>query len=153
MSNMITRWNPFREMAALQRMMDRMFEDWRPFVDVNGEMLEGMRALALDVHEDAKSYTITTEMPGVQAENIHVRQEGDYLLIEGEMPEQKTEREEKRAIIQERRYGRYSRRVRLPQNINVEKADAHYENGVLTLTLPKAEAAQPKMIPVKVGKH
>jgi HSP20 family protein len=152
MSNMITRWNPFREMAAMQRAMDRMFEDWRPFLDVNGETFEGTRALALDVHEDEKAYTLTTEMPGVQPDHIQVRQEGDYLLIEGEMPEQEIKHEGKRAIVQERRYGRYSRRIRLPQNISVEKADARYENGVLTLVLPKAEATQPKLIPVKVGK-
>ena len=150
MTNII-RWNPRREMSAMQRMMDRFFEDWRPFFDFDGELPEGVRALALDVHEDDHTYIITTEMPGVQPEHIQVRQDGDYLLIEGEIPEQTTEHEGKRALVRERRSGRFRRRTRLPQNINVDQAEAHYENGVLTLTLPKSEAVQPKMIPVKTS--
>ncbi|MBK9748748.1 MAG: Hsp20/alpha crystallin family protein [Chloroflexi bacterium] len=93
-----------------------------------------------------KSYIITTELPGVKSENINIRQEGDYLLIDAEIPETTTEREGQRALIKERRYGRFTRRLRLPQNIDFSKAEANYEDGVLTLTLPKAEQAQPKVI-------
>jgi HSP20 family protein len=131
-------------------MMDRMFEDWRPYVEETSGGSTA-RALALDVHEDDKSYTIMTDMPGMKPEQIQIRHEGDYLIIEGETHEETTSEEGVRPLIQERRYGRYSRRLRLPQNIDFDKAEANFENGVLKLTLPKGEVAQPKLIPIKTG--
>lgn len=148
---MLTRWNPVREMANMQRIMDRFFDDWRPYLDENGGST-GAHALALDVHEDDTAYTVTTELPGVQPDHVQVRYEGDTLIIEGEIPEQTSEQQGKRTLMQERRYGRYSRRLRLPFDINFDHAEANFDNGVLTLTLPKAEASQPKMIPIKTGK-
>ncbi|MBE0690668.1 MAG: Hsp20/alpha crystallin family protein [Anaerolineae bacterium] len=152
MTRMLTRWNPVREMTTMQRAMDRLFDDWRPFFDFDGESTEGTRALALDVHEDDNNYVLTTEMPGVQPDQIQVRKEGDYLVIEGELSEEKSEKEGTRTLVSERRYGRYMRRIRLPQDIDADKAEAQYENGVLTLKLPKAEVVKPKLIPIKVGK-
>lgn len=149
MSNSLTRWNPMRELANVQSMMDRLFEDWRPYSEELGRATGNL--LAMDVDEDDQQYTVTTELPGVQSENIKVRQDGDYLLIEGEIPEQTVEREGKRSLIKERHYGRFSRRVRLPQNVDFEKAEATYDNGVLTLTLPKAKEVITRSIPVKVG--
>jgi HSP20 family protein len=150
MSNGITRWNPLREMATMQSMIDRLFEDWRPFVE---DFPRTTNALALDVAEDDHSYTITTDLPGVNLEDIKVRKEGDYLLIEAETRrESETKDENKRFLIQERRFGHYSRRLRLPQNIDIEKADAQYADGVLTLTLPKTEDEVPRTITVKAAK-
>ena len=148
MSNRITRWYPFRDIVAMQNAMDRMFDDWRPFVN-EGRMTQPGHALALDVHEDETQYIITTELPGMKAENINIKQEGEFLLIDAEMPETTTERENQRTLIKERRYGRFSRRLRLPQNVDFAKAEANYEDGVLTLNLPKAAAEQPKTIQVK----
>ncbi|MGQ9887968.1 MAG: Hsp20/alpha crystallin family protein [Aggregatilineales bacterium] len=145
----IVRWNPFREMAAMQNMMDRIFEEtWRPFFEEGSTVLN---TLALDLHEEDTQYIVTTELPGVKAENIHVKLDGDYLMIEGEIPEQVVEKEGRRSLIKERRYGRFSRRMRLPQSVDSDKVSATYENGVLTLTLPKSEAVQPKQIPVRVS--
>lgn len=146
MANNITRWNPFREMAAMQNMMDRFFEDWRPFME---EGRQTGNLLAIDVHEDENQYTVSTELPGVKPENINVRQEGEYLLIDAEILEHTTEHEGKRSLVKERRYGRFTRRLRLPQNIDFQNADANYEDGVLTLTLPKSAEAQPRTITVK----
>jgi HSP20 family protein len=151
MANSIIRWNPFREMAAMRNMMDRFFEDsWRPMLEDDDFNMDVNR-MAIDLDEDDQSYNITTELPGVQADNIHVRLDGDYLLIEGEIPEQTVEREGKRALIKERRYGKYSRRIRLPQPVQSDKIEANFENGVLKLTLPKLEEVKPKMIPIKVN--
>lgn len=146
MANGMTRWNPFREMQTMQNVMDRFFEDWRPMME---EFPRMENALALDVHEDDNSYTITTELPGVKPENINIRQEGDYLLIDAEIKQETTSEEGKRPLVQERRYGRFSRRLRLPQNIDFAKADADYEDGVLKLTLPKSQEQQPRTIQVK----
>ncbi len=156
MANEITRWNPFREMANMQREFDRFFDDWRPFsYEWRPLFNEGMNAntLAIDAHEDDKQYTVTTELPGVKSENIHVSQDGDYLLIEADIPEETSEKqdESKRWLVRERRSGHFSRRIRLPQNVDFAKSEANYHDGVLTLTLPKSENAQPRQIPVKTG--
>ena len=152
MANGITRWNPVREMTTMQNMMDRLFEDWRPFFD-EGRTGIPANALALDVHEDDKSYIISTELPGVKPDQIQVRQEGEYLVIEGEThDENETEAQNgRRALVKERRFGRYSRRLRLPQNVDFDKSEATYQDGVLTLTLPKSEARQPRTIPVRTA--
>lgn len=148
MANLI-RWNPFREMAAMQNAMDRFFEEnWRPFFE---EGRWTWNTLALDMDEDDNAYTVTTELPGVKPENIQVRVDGDMLTIEGEIPEEVTEKKGARTIMKERRYGKFSRRIRLPQAVNRDKVEASYQDGVLKLTLPKTEAAQPKLIPVKTG--
>jgi HSP20 family protein len=149
MSNSITRWNPFREVVNMQNMMDRFFEDWRPLSEEF--FRSGTNPLSLDVHEDDEAYTITTELPGVKPDDINVRQEGDYIVIEGETHSQTEGDENKRPLVQERRYGRYSRRFRLPQNVNFDKSGATYQDGVLTLTLPKAPEAKPRTIPVRTG--
>jgi HSP20 family protein len=133
----------------MQNAMDRIFEEtWRPFFE-DREL--GFNSLALDVHEDDHSYMVSTEMPGVKPENIHVKLDGDYLVIDGEIPEEVIEKEGVRSLMKERRYGHFSRRVRLPQPVKSDKIEAVYKDGVLNLTLPKSEAAQPKLIPVKVG--
>ena len=150
MAREITRWNPFREMVNMQSQLDRFFDDWRPFF--NDENLSNRtNFLAIDAHEDDTGYNVTTELPGVKPENINVRQDGDYLLIEADIPEETSEREDKRWLIRERRSGHFSRRIRLPQNVDFDKAEANYHDGVLTLSLPKSEKARPHQIPVKSG--
>jgi HSP20 family protein len=151
MANNMVRWNPFHDMVAMQNVMDRFFDEgWRPFT-LFEESRTGAHALALDVHEDANGYTISSELPGVKAENIKVHVDGDFVVIEGEIPEQVVQKDDARPLVKERRYGQYSRRIRLPQSVDFDKAEARYEDGVLTLTLPKAAEAQPKSIQVKTG--
>ncbi len=146
MSNLV-RWNPFRDMAAMQRVMDRMFEDaWRPMMES-----QPLNSLALDVSETDKAYTLTTELPGVKPEDIHVRLDGDLLTIEGEFRDESSEEKDGRSVMKERRYGRFSRSLRLPHPVDEGQVEANYDNGVLKLSLPKTEAAQPKQIPVKAG--
>ena len=145
----ITRWNPIREMAAMQNALDRMFDEgWRGW---QGEDAMGTRSLALDVQEDDNNYVITTALPGVQADNIKINLQNDYLTIEGEIPEQTTEKQDSRFLMRERSYGRFSRTIRLPQPVNRDRVEATYEDGILRLTLPKSEEAQPRQITVKTG--
>lgn len=146
MANMI-RWNPVREMVAMQNLMDRMFdENWRVIRPTNS--LQGT-PLALDVHEDKTSYKVTTALPGVNPDDIQVNLNDDVLTISAEIHEQKVEGEETRALMQERTYGKFGRRIRLPHPVNSDAVEAQYVDGVLTLTLPKAESALPRSIPVK----
>lgn len=149
MANII-RWNPLREMAAMQNAMDRLFDEtWRTWQPVYGET--GANALALDVHENDNAYIVTTALPGVQVENVNVKLHNDLLTIEGEIPERTVKKEGERSLMQERYYGRFSRTIRLPQPVNRDKVEANFENGVLTLTLPKSLEAQPRLIPVKTN--
>lgn len=144
------RWNPLREMAAMQSVMDRMFnETWRNMGWNESEM--GAFNLPLDVHETDTEYTVTTDLPGVNADNIHVKFQDGTLLIEAELPEQTVQKDGERSLLKERRYGKFSRSVRLPQQVNAGNVEAAFQDGVLTLTLPKAEEVQPRLIPVKAG--
>jgi HSP20 family protein len=144
----IVRWNPIREMAAMQSAMDRLFEEtWRgarPSVAGN--------ALALDVHEDDMTYVVHASLPGVEADKINISFQDDVLTISGEVEQTKTNEDQNtRVLLSERSYGKFSRSIRLAQAIDADKVEANYENGVLTLTLPKAPEVQPKLIPVKTN--
>jgi HSP20 family protein len=144
----IVRWNPIREMAAMQSAMDRLFEEtWRgarPTVAGN--------ALALDVYENDLAYVVHTSLPGVNADQINISFQDDVLTISGEVEQAKTSVEPNtRVLVSERSYGKFSRSIRLAQAIDADKVEATYENGVLTLTLPKAPEAQPRLIPVKTN--
>jgi HSP20 family protein len=149
MANNITRWNPLREMATMQSALDKFFdESWQQWP----RMGEG--GLALDVDETPDHYIVTTDLPGVNAENINVTVQNELLTITAEVPEQTVEHKDAKSLVRERRYGRMSRSIRLPQTIDAGKVEAEYKDGTLKLTLPKSEDTKVKTIPVKVnGSH
>lgn len=149
----ITRWNPIREMNAMTNFMNRLMEETlRPMRAL--ESYEGVTgALALDVVEENDRYVVTTSLPGVKADDIKVNLHDDLLTIEAEIPTKNVERTEgngTKILLQERSWGKFSRSIRLPQPVNSDNVSAEYENGVLTLTLPKAEHVLPRTIPVKM---
>ncbi|MBZ0286005.1 MAG: Hsp20/alpha crystallin family protein [Anaerolineae bacterium] len=142
----IVRWNPIREMAAMQSAMDRLFEQsWR-----GAQPTVAGNALALDVYENDQAYLVHTSLPGVNADQINISFQDDVLTISGEV-EQANVEQNTRVLLSERSYGKFSRSIRLAQAIDADKVEATYENGVLSLTLPKAPEAQPRMIPVKTN--
>ena len=146
MSNVI-RWNPFREIAEMQRQLDRVFDDtWSNFEP----RLSG-NWLALDVTETEGEYKVVADMPGLTADDIHINLHDGVLNISGEVKREET-KEEDRIVLQERVYGKFSRSVQLPLPVNADKVNASYDNGILTLTLPKAESAKPRQIQVKTPK-
>lgn len=147
--NKITRWNPIREMATMQNVMDSFFDDqWRALTR-SDFWNSGENSLALDVNETDDEYTIVADLPGVSAENIHINLHDGLLTINAEIPEQTVEREGERTLIRERRYGKFTRSIRLPQAVNDASVEAEYNEGTLKLTLPKAEDVKPKSIPVR----
>ena len=147
MANLV-RWEPFRDLISLREAMDRLFEESfiRPRVGWLAPL--GAGALAVDMYETDQDVVIKSSMPGVKAEDLDITITGDTLTIKGET---KTEEKVEKAnyIRQERRYGAFCRSLTLPTTIVAEKAKAEFENGVLTLTLPKAEEVKPKTIKVK----
>jgi len=146
MSDKLTRYEPFREMLGLREVMNRWFDDfthgpsWMTPFDGNH--------IAVDVMETGDDVIVKAEIPGLKAEEVDISLSGDLLTIKGETrTEQKIEKAN--YVRQERRVGSFERTLTLPASINADKAKAEFENGVLTLTLPKAEEAKPKVIKVK----
>jgi HSP20 family protein len=142
----LVRWNPIREMAALQNAMDRMFDEtWR---SVSPMETAGASRLALDVHETENAYMVTASLPGITGENLSVNLHEDVLTINAEI-HTTTTTENAKMLLNERTVGKFSRSIRLPQPVNADAVEALLENGVLTLTLPKVPALQPRTINVK----
>ena len=144
----VVRWNPVRDMAAMQSALDRMFEEnWRTV-----RPTPAGNVLALDVYETPTAYSVYTVLPGVNPDDISVSLHDDVLTISGEIPQPAhSEDENSRVLLAERHYGKFSRSIRLSQPIDADHIEAAYDNGVLALTLPIAPEAQPKLIPVKVN--
>jgi HSP20 family protein len=143
----IIRWQPINDMVTLRDAMDRLFEE--SVVRPRGWLAPaGMAAeLALDMYETADDLVVTAAVPGVKAEDLDITITGDVLTIKGET---KTETKEDKANYhrQERRYGAFTRSVALPVPVQAAKAQASFKDGVLTLTVPKAEESKPKTIKV-----
>jgi HSP20 family protein len=143
----LTRWEPFREMANLSRMMDRFFDE--PF----GEMPVLWRrgdgyTLALDVAEQEDKYIVKASVPGIKPEDVEITLTDKVLTIKGETKDEQEVKEEN-YHLRERRFGSFMRSLALPNSVDADKIEAVNEHGVLTLTLPKAEAVKPKRIEVK----
>jgi HSP20 family protein len=144
----IERWQPFSELMSLRQAMDRLFEDSfvRPsrFLSTVGEIA----APALDVYQTPNEVIVKAALPGLKPEEMSIDITGESLTIRGECKaEQKIKKED--YIYQERRYGAFSRTIALPNGLKPDKAEATMEDGVLTLTIPKAEEVKPKAIKVK----
>ena len=140
----IIRWNPTREMVRLSDAMDRMFEDtWtRPM----SARAEREVRLPLDVYTTPSEIVLTANVPGLKPEDVQVTLEGDTLSIYGEF---KAPMENVEYIFQERSYGKFNRKLTVNVPVDVNKVEATFDSGVLTVTLPKAEAARPKTIKVE----
>ncbi|MFN8597794.1 MAG: Hsp20/alpha crystallin family protein [Anaerolineae bacterium] len=145
----IVRWEPFKDMLSLREAMNRLFEDSfiRPSawpLPFEGETV----GMPVDVIEGKDNVVVKASVPGLKPEDIDVSITGDTLTIKGETKsEEKVEQGS--YIRQERRYGKFERSLQLPSLVVADKADAKFEHGVLTLTLPKAEEVKPKTIKVK----
>jgi HSP20 family protein len=147
----LIRWNPVREMVSLRDAMDRLFEE--SFVRPRGEwpILAGKeQTLALDVYETDENLVVEASLPGMSPDEVDISIVGNTLTIKGEREEHQEKQEEGKYYFRERRYGAFQRSIALPTEVSADKAEATFENGVLKLTLPKAEEAKPKRIEVKV---
>lgn len=148
MASMV-RWDPAREMVSLREAMDRLFEEsfLRPGSLGNNDSASAL--MPLDMYETEDSIVVKAAIPGVKPEDIEVTVTGDLLSIKGEFKSETEEKDEKRNYHrQERRYGSFSRQITLPTGVNADACQADFENGVLTLELPKAEEAKVKKVQI-----
>jgi HSP20 family protein len=138
-------WNPWDEMMSLREAMNRLVEESyvRP---VTGSATRN--TLALDLFEDGDNVEVTATLPGLNPEDVDITVQGDVLTIKGEH-KQTQERKQGNYHLRERRVGTFYRAVQLPCPVQPDKAQAEFRNGVLHLTLPKAEETKPKQIRVR----
>lgn len=144
----LTRWGPFRDLVSLREAMDRLFEESvvRPGGAALAPRMTG--SLAVDMYETDDDVVVKASVPGVDAEDLEISITGDTLTIKGQS-EAKEEVEEENYFYRERWYGAFSRSMAIPTSVEADKAEADFEDGVLTLRLPKAEEMKPKAIKVK----
>jgi HSP20 family protein len=144
----IVRWEPFSDLMSLREAMDRLFEE--SFVRPSNRMMaaDGSYELALDMFETENDVIVTASLPGVKSDDVDISITGDTLTIKGETKFE-TKAETANYLRQERRYGAFSRTIALPMPVQADRAEAKFKDGVLTLSIPKAEEAKPKTIKVK----
>jgi HSP20 family protein len=139
----IIRWDPFREMTQLQNRFDRLFdavggrqESWLP---------------AVDVFDTQDAVVLKAELAGMNPDDIQIEVEDNVLTIKGERKfEEKVD--EERYYRVERRFGTFQRSLALPQGVKADQIEAAYDEGILTVTVPKAEQEKPKRIEVQAHK-
>jgi HSP20 family protein len=140
----IIRWDPFREMTQVQsqfnRLVDQVWggrqESWLP---------------AVDVFDKADAVVVKAELPGMDADDIQIEVDDNVLTIKGERKFEE-QVEEERYYRVERRFGSFQRSLALPQGVQADQIQAGYEDGILTVSVPKAEEKKPKRIEVKARK-
>jgi HSP20 family protein len=145
MSN-LSRWEPERQMMTLREAMDRLFDDafTRPF---GGSAYTAMPSI--DMYQTDDDVIVKAELPGLKPEDVQITITADMLTLRGEF-KQESEDKETTWHIREQRSGSFERSIVLPTDVESDKAAAEFENGVLTVKLPKAETVKPKTITIKV---
>jgi HSP20 family protein len=146
----ITRWDPFRDVVALQNRVNSLFRD---FNEGDSALTTASFVPAVDIYEDPQKVVLKLEVPGIEEKDLDIRVENNTLTVKGERKLEKEEKEENFHRI-ERRYGSFYRAFTLPSTVDTEGVAATYNAGVLKLELKKKAEAQPKQIKVNVGdKH
>lgn len=146
----LTRWNPARDLLGIADEMNRLVDSVLRTDTREASLFKGTWTPAVDISEDKDNFYLHVELPGMKKEDVKVKFEEGLLTITGE---KKTEREEKDVNYHrvERSYGKFERSFRVPTQVMNDKIEAKFEDGVLQITLPKAEEVKPKEIEVKVS--
>ena len=141
------RWDPFSEMMSLRQQMDRLFDD--SFGGMNRGRGQQGGGFPIDIYDRGDDVQVRASLPGVKPEDVKISVQNNTVTIEGETRDETGTNAQAR--YQEHRYGRMFRSFTLPASVDASKATANFEHGVLTLTLPRAESAKVRQIPVQSG--
>ena len=133
---------------SLRREIDRLFDDT---FGGNGGRTASTWTPVVDVRESANELTLAFEMPGIAPDQIEVTTDNGVLTVRGEKREERKEDDDSQFHLVERSYGAFSRSFQLPKNLDESGIEASFENGVLTVRIPKAALPQPKKIEVNAG--
>ena len=143
-------WSPFRHLSVLRDEIDRLFESPLEELTRSSQQFLSGWLPTLDLYEDRDRLVLKAEIPGMRKEDIEISLHGEVLTLSGERKEDDAfdKAETYRA---ERFLGKFQRTITLPMTVDPSKVQASYKDGILTVTLPKAEEAKPKQIEVKVS--
>lgn len=148
----LTRTRPTRRLLDLENELDRMLDSaFSPLREWEGdgeEMGSAVWAPRMDLTETNDTYRLKMDLPGLDKSDINVRMEDNCLFVSGDRAEETT-REDEDTVRSERTFGSFYRSIRLPKAVKEENIEAHFNNGVLTIDLPKTEVSTPKKIEVK----
>ena len=138
---------------TLREAMDRLFDDafTRPLSIMREGGWSGFSSPAIDMYQTDNEIVVKVSLPGIKADEVQLNITGDMLTIKGEKKEQE-EKKDKAWHIREQRWGTFERSVTLPTAVVGDKARAEFENGILTVTLPKAAEVRPKTITINTKK-
>ncbi len=153
----IVRWNPVRDLATfpsdilgMQREMNRMFDRFfRGGTVDDGDLNPSAWLPAVDLIENDDAYIAKVELPGVSKDDVKITLQDNSLTIRGEKKEERETKESNYHRL-ERSYGSFQRSLDLPGSVKSDKVAAEYKDGILTITLPRAEESKRKQIDVKV---
>lgn len=144
----LSRWEPFRGVGSLQEQINRVFDD--VVGRTTDESALSTWVPAVDIYETEHELVVKADIPDVDPKDLDIRVENNLLTIHGERKFEKKVSEENYLRV-ERSYGTFSRSFSLSNSVNPEAIKADYQNGVLTLSIPKREEAKPKQIKVNVS--
>lgn len=138
--------SPFGDLSQIQESFDRLFNEFTNWKKISG-MNEFGFSPSCEIAEEGNNYVLSFDMPGVSKDQVKVEADNDQLIVRAERKEEK-KTESKKKYLSEVYYGAYSRSFTLPAPIDAKKIEAKFENGVLTVTVPKTESSKTKQIPV-----
>ena len=142
----LTRWNPYRDLNALQTHVNRLFD-----AQYGQESLTtGSFVPPVDIYENEHSIQLKLEVPGIDEKDLDIKVENNTLTVSGERKFEKEEKEENFRRV-ERRFGSFTRSFTLPSTVSTDDIQADYDHGVLKVRLAKRAEAKPKQIKVNVG--
>lgn len=148
----IIRWQPVNDLVSLHEAMDRLFEDsWATSRTWNLPTSAWLEP-TVDVYETPENVVVRAAVPGVKPDEVDITVKGNYLAISGESKES-TEKQDKNYLRRETRVGTFSRMIELPSGLQTDQAEAKFEDGMLTITFPKAEQVKPKKIQISVNSN
>ncbi len=154
LSPLSTQWTTPRRTLSSFLIVGDVFEDFDRIVDslMRPTFANTVDSLpTCDINETREHYLVSFDMPGVKKEDIKIEVQGNTLLISGERQHEIKESNTEIAIRHERIYGKFERTFELPNSINADKIEAQYDNGVLNVALPKAEAAKGRTVQIQTG--
>ena len=143
----LIRWKPFSEIDSLQREMNSLFDS---LVPTTTDRLSSGFVPAAEMEETAEAIHLKLEVPGINAQDIDIQVSAESIAISGERKEE-TKTEEKGMTRSEFRYGSFSRVIPLPTRVQNTNVNAEYKDGILNITLPKAEEEKHKVVKVSVS--
>src|SRR5579859_549307 len=147
---LLTRWDPLRDLATMQNRLNRFVRESYSPEGPEEALTTTSFAPPVDIYEDEHSIAVKMEVPGIDEKDIDVRIESNTLTVHGERKIEKEEKEENFRRV-ERQYGSFTRSFTLPSSVDTGQVSAHYDKGVLKISLAKKAEAKPKQIKVNVG--